>query len=181
MQPAHSASMAFNGQVQYAIARTNNDTNGIAWFPANDYDLSGEYARADFDRLHRLVLLGRVAARSIADLGVALTMNSAGPYTALVGQDRFNNGRGHARPIGVSRNTLEGAGFASLDLRVSREITLAGRTSEPRTLTIGIDAFNVTNRVNYSSFVGTVGSSLFLQPISARAARHLYLSARFRF
>src|SRR5262249_32607371 len=81
-------------QGQSALARAYNDTNGITWFPANDYDLSGEYARADFDRLHRLVLLGRLTPRKIADIGVGLTMNSAGPYTELLGVDVYNNARG---------------------------------------------------------------------------------------
>ena len=31
----------FNGQVQYATSRLYNDTNGIGWFSANDFDLSG--------------------------------------------------------------------------------------------------------------------------------------------
>jgi hypothetical protein len=43
----------FNGQMQYTWSRVYNDTNGVAAFPANDYDLSGEWARADFDRRHR--------------------------------------------------------------------------------------------------------------------------------
>ena len=39
------------------------------------------------------------------------------------------------------------------------------------TLTSGGDAFNLTNKVNYANFVGTRGSPLFLQPISARSPR----------
>jgi outer membrane receptor protein involved in Fe transport len=171
----------FNGQVQYALSRANNDTNGIAWFPANDYDLSGEFARADFDRRHRLILLGRFTPKTLADIGVGLTMNSAGPYTELLGQDIYNNGRGRARPVGVTRNTLEGAGFASLDLRVSREVKLAKSKPDQRSLTVGLDAFNLTNRVNYGTFVGTIGSPLFLQPIGARAPRQVQFSARFKF
>ena len=170
----------FNGQAQYAVARAHNDTNGINWFPANDYDLSGEYARADFDRLQRLVLLGRVAPRKIADIGVSLTMNSAGPYTELVGVDVYNNARGRARPPDVARNTLEAAGYASLDLRIARDIPLGPGKSE-RELTLGADVFNLTNRVNYGSFVGTIGSPLFLQPTSARPARQVQLSARLKF
>jgi outer membrane receptor protein involved in Fe transport len=169
----------FTGQAQYALSRAANDTNGIGWFPANDYDLSGEYARADFDRRHRLVLLGRVVPRSIADIGVGLTINSAGPYTETLGQDIYNNGRGRARAPAVARNTLEAAAFASLDLRVSREFKHG--KSDGQALTVGLDAFNVTNRVNYASYVGTVGSPLFLQPVSARPARQLQLSARFKF
>jgi outer membrane receptor protein involved in Fe transport len=171
----------FTGQAQYAVARARNDSNGINWFPSNDYDLTGEYARADFDRRHRLVLLGRLTPRSIADIGVGLTMNSAGPYTELLGADIYNNGRGRARPPGLERNALEAAGFASLDLRVSREIKLATGKSEERALTLGVDVFNVTNQVNYATFVGTIGSPLFLQPISARSPRQFQFSARFKF
>ena len=171
----------FTGQAQYSLGRVFNDTNGIGWFPSNDYDRSGEYARADFDRRHRLTLLGRAAVRSIADVGIALTMNSAGPYTELLGDDVYNNGRGRARPAGVARNTLDGAGFASLDVRVSREVKFATSRSGDRGLTLGVDAFNLLNRVNDASFVGTIGSPLFRRPITARAPRQLQFSARVRF
>jgi len=93
----------------------------------------------------------------------------------------FNNGRGRARPAGVARNTLEGAGFASLDVRISRDVTFAKGTPHSRTLTFGADAFNLTNRVNFGTFVGTIGSSLFGQPVSARAPRQFQFSARFKF
>src|SRR5262249_12671613 len=98
----------------------------------------GEYARADFDRLHRLGLLGRVAPRKIADIGVSLTLNSAGPYTELLGVDLYNNARGRARPPGVARTTLDAAGRPSLDPRPARDIALGPRKSE-RELTIGAD------------------------------------------
>ncbi|HEV3056781.1 MAG TPA: carboxypeptidase regulatory-like domain-containing protein [Vicinamibacterales bacterium] len=171
----------FNGQTQYTWSRVYNDTNGITAFPANDYDLSGEWARADFDRRHRFLVLGRVTPGKVADFGVGVTMNSAGPYTELLGPDVYNNGRGRARPPGVPRNSLEAAGYASLDLRASRDFTLAGTAKDGRVLTVGLDAFNVLNRVNYATFVGTVGSPLFGQPISARTPRQLQFSARIRF
>ncbi len=166
----------FNGQMQYTIGRTDNDTNGINSFPANDYDLTGEWGRADFDRRHRVVLIGRMSLIKAVDFGVALTLNSGGPYTATLGEDVYNNGRGHARPPGVSRNTLEGDGFATLDLRASHAFKFGGK--DPRSLAIGLDAFNLTNRVNYGNYVGTVRSPLFGQPVSARAPRQLQLSIR---
>jgi carboxypeptidase family protein/TonB-dependent receptor-like protein len=169
----------FNGQAQYAISRARNDTNGITWFPANDYDLSGEYGRADFDRRHRLLLIGRVPAGHVVDLGVALTANSNAPYTEVLGDDIYNNGRGRARPAGVGRNTLTGAPFASLDLRASREFKLAGGKDE-RTVGVGIDAFNLLDRVNYGTYVGTLGSPLFGLPVSARAPRQLQFSVRLK-
>jgi hypothetical protein len=170
----------FNGQMQYTLSRGDNDTNGIGSFPANDYDLSGEWARADFDRRHRFNLLGRTTAIKLFDLGVGVSMNSGGPYNETLGLDLYNNGRGRARPAGVPRNSLETTGFASLDIRASRDIKL-GAGKEAREVTLGFDAFNVLNHVNYSSFVGTLGSPLFGQPVSARAARQLQFSVRMKF
>ena len=169
----------FNGQMQYTLSRGDNDTNGIGSFPANDYDLSGEWARADFDRRHRFNLLGRTSLK-LFDLGVGLSMNTGGPYNETLGLDLFNNGRGRARPAGVPRNSLETTGFASLDIRASRDIKL-GAGKDAREITLGLDAFNVLNHVNYGTFVGTLSSPLFGQPVSARAARQLQFSARMKF
>ena len=170
----------FNGQMQYTLSRVDNDTNGIGWFPANDSDLSGEYARADFDRRHRFLILGRVTATKIVDLGVGLTLNSGGPYSETLGDDIYNNGRGRARPAGVPRNSLEGGGFASLDVRASRDLTF-GAGKNRRAVTLGLDAFNVFNRANYGAYVGTIGSPLFGHPVAAQAGRQLQFSARMKF
>jgi hypothetical protein len=170
----------FSGQMQYTLSRAFNDTNGLGSFPANDYDLASEWARADFDRRHRFLLLGRFNPRFVT-VGVGLTMNSGAPYTETLGQDVYNNGRGRARPAGVARNSLEGQGFAQLDVRVSREVKFGAKTAEERSLAISLDAFNVTNRVNYANYVGTLGSLFFGQPVAARAPRQLQLSARVSF
>ena len=82
-------------------------------------------------------------------------MNWAGPYTELLGGDVYNNGRGRARPSGVPRNSLEAAGYASLDLRASHDLKIGGGRQTARTVTLAVDAFNVLNEVNYGSFVGT--------------------------
>jgi hypothetical protein len=170
----------FNGQTQYTWSRAYNDTNGINSYPANDYDLSGEWARADFDRPHRFLLLGSVNPGHLVDLGVGVTVTSAGPYSETIGADVYNNGRGRARPIGVARNSLEAAGYAQLDLRLSRQVVMGGG-KDARTVTLALDAFNILNRVNYGNFVGTLGSPLFGQPVSARPARQLQMSARLKF
>jgi Carboxypeptidase regulatory-like domain len=170
----------FNGQMQYTVSRVDNDTNGIGSFPANDYDLSGEWARADFDRRHRFVLLGRVSPVKAVNLGVGLTLNSGGPFTETLGGDVYRNGRGRARPEGVGRNTREGDGFATLDLRASRDVKF-GSGKDERAVTFGLDAFNLLNRVNYGGYVGTVSSPLFGLPVSARPPRQLQFSTRFKF
>jgi hypothetical protein len=167
----------FNGQAQYTLSRAYNDTSGVSWFPANDYDLSGEYGRADFDRRHRLLVLGRSSIGSLFDLGIGVTMNTAGPYTITLGPDIYNNGRGKARPPGVDRNTADAASFTTLDLRASHDFKWAANA---RVITLAVDAFNVLNTVNYVSYVGTLGSPLFGQPVSARPARQMQFTARFQ-
>ena len=48
-------------------------------------------------------------------------------------------------------------------------------------ITAAIDAFNVTNRVNYSGYIGNLSSPFFKQAIASRPARRLQLSVRFAF
>ncbi|MGH9411144.1 MAG: carboxypeptidase regulatory-like domain-containing protein, partial [Vicinamibacterales bacterium] len=171
----------FNGQVQYRLSRAMNNAGGWSWYPANDYDLSGEWARADFDRRHRLMLLGGMTPGRGFNVGVSLQLESGAPYTLLLGQDIYNNGRGNARPAGVPRNSLQGAGLADLDVRVSRDFHLGGSGDAARVLTIGLDAFNVLNTVNYTNYVGVITSPLFGQPVSASSPRQLQVSARVTF
>lgn len=171
----------FNGQVQYTWSRVFNDASGLSSYPANDYDLSGEWARSDADRRHRFLLLGRVASVKRIDFGLGLTLNSGAPYSETLGEDVFNNGRGRARPAGVSRNTLSTPGYGSLDVRASRDVKLGGPKTSPRTIAFALDGFNVLNRTNYSAFVGTVGSPLFQRPIAASAPRQVQFSARLKF
>ncbi len=108
-------------------------------------------------------------------------MNSGGPYTEAIGQDVYDNGRGRARPAGVPRNSLEGDGYVQLDLRASRDVKVGPGGQNARTMTLALDAFNVLNRVNYVTYVGTLGSPLFGTPVSARSARQLQFSARVKF
>ena len=169
----------FNGQVQYSLSRTMNNSGGLDWYPSNDWNAAAEWARADFDRRQRLLLLAGMAPGRQTNVGVGLTVQSGQPYSETAGSDLFNNGRSNARPPGMPRNSLEGGAFAELDLRLSRDFRVGGGSGP--TLTMGIDAFNVLNAINYVTYVGTVTSPLFMQPVSARAARQLQLSARVKF
>ena len=169
----------FNGQVQYSLSRTMNNSGGLEWYPSNDWNAAAEWARADFDRRQRLLLLAGMAPGRQTNVGVGLTVQSGQPYSETAGSDLFNNGRSNARPPGMPRNSLQGAAFAELDLRLSRDLHVGGRSGP--TMTMGIDAFNVLNTINYGTYVGTVTSPLFMQPVSARAARQLQLSARVKF
>ncbi len=182
----------FVGMVQYTLGRAYNNvggtttggsrTSGINSFPANNYDLSGEWSRADFDQRHRFNLLGTATPGKYFKLGIALSLYSAMPYNETTGRDDYNDGMAIARPPGVRRNSLQGPGYADLDLRWSRDFFLARAKKEKGpTVTLGLDAFNVLNHVNYMSYVGVLSSPFFGKPISALPPRRLQLSFRFRF
>lgn len=174
----------FNGMVQYVLGRAWNDTGGIATFPANSYDLTGERARADFDVRHRFNLLGTVKAGKYFNLGTALTLNTGAPYTLTTGRDDNHDSLALDRPNGVGRNTLEGPGFAQLDLRWSREFYLSKAKQDKGkgpALTLGVNALNVTNRVNFSGYIGNLSSPFFGQAVAARPSRRLQLSFQLAF
>src|SRR5262245_44764169 len=172
----------FNGMVQYVFGHARNDTNGIAAFPANSNDLTGEWGRADFDVRHRFNLLGTIKAGRYFNLGAALALNSGAPYTIINGRDDNNDSLTLERPAGVGRNTLEGPGYAQLDLRWSREWRLGKqKKDEGPSMTVGVNALNVTNRVNFAGYVGNLNSPLFGQAVSARPSRRLQLSLQFAF
>jgi hypothetical protein len=48
-------------------------------------------------------------------------------------------------------------------------------------VSIGVDAFNVADRVNYGGFVGNLSSPFFGRAISAQPPRRIQLSAAFHF
>ncbi len=173
----------FTGQTQYTLNKTLNNTGGIGWFPANDDELSTEYARADYDQRHRFDSLGTFKVGDLFSVSAALALYSGKPYSLLAGSDLYNNGRSNARPSGVTRNTLEGPGYADLDLRWFRDIVI-GRTrpgEDMPKLTVGLDAFNVLNRTNFTAYIGTITSPLFGQAVSAQPPRRLQLSLRATF
>ncbi len=184
------ATRYFQGMIQYTFGKTMTDvpgnyavsarSSGISAFPANNYDLTGEWSRADYDARHRLNLLGTTHAAKYLDLGVGFNVSSGLPYTETTGLDEYHTGYANARPPGVPRNSLQGAATAELDLRWSHDFLLKNRKEGPQ-FTVALDAFNAINHVNYTSYVGDLNSPFFGQPVAAMPPRRLQLSARFEF
>ncbi|HLZ99497.1 MAG TPA: hypothetical protein VKP66_16295, partial [Steroidobacteraceae bacterium] len=139
-----------------------------------------EYARADFNQRHRMEMFGTLSAGAAGNFGISASLATGRPYSLSTGQDLFNTGTANARPAGVPRNSLDGPGFANVDLRWSREILLPAADGRKRSVTAGADAFNVLNRVNYSYYVGNLSSPFFGQAISAQAPRRIQFSLRIR-
>ncbi|HEV7891507.1 MAG TPA: hypothetical protein VGP08_12760, partial [Pyrinomonadaceae bacterium] len=178
-----NATHYFTGMAQYRLSSARDSTSGINYLPPNTYDLSGEWARADFDRRHRFELLGTINPGRLFNLGVSLSLYSGLPYTLTTGLDEFHTGTANARPTGVPRNSLQGPGYADLDLRWSRDFFLVKgkKKDEGVKATLALDAFNVLNRVNYTSFVGNLSSPFFGRAVAAQPPRRLQLSFRVKF
>ena len=171
-----------SGLAQYTLSRTDNNTGGVNWYPADQYNPSGEWGRADFDQRHRLTLLESFNAGKSFTIGVGLQVTSGKPYTLTTGKDTYHTGLTNARPDGVARNTLQGPGYVGLDIRVSRDFFLTkDKKDKSRLLTFALDIFNVPNHVNYVSYVGNLSSPFFGHAVSASAPRRLQLTSRFKF
>jgi hypothetical protein len=172
----------FSGQAQYTLSRFEGNTGGINAFPQDQYHPNDEWGRADQDRLQRFNLMGNINPDHWLSLGVNATLYSGVPYNEITGNDYFHTGLGNARPSGVGRNALESGGVASLDLLYSHDFFLTrDKGDKARILSAGVSAFNVLNRTNFTSYIGTLSSSRFGEPTAALAGRQLQFSVGYRF
>jgi hypothetical protein len=187
------------GQAQYTLGKTYNNTSGITYFPGNSYFPWLDWGRADNDRRNKFDLLGSFDAYELFSFGVGLSAYSGKPVNVTTGSDVYGDALYKSRPtiLGGSdvlpRNSLRGPGMLSLDLNVQRDFAFSKKQKEGPKLTIGLDAFNVLNHVNYVSFVGTLGcvtfpcpagtavASSFGLPAEAMAGRRMELTAEFKF
>jgi hypothetical protein len=166
---------------QYRLAAYKNDTGGTNWFPANPYAPGLDWGRADSDVRHNFTLMADWQLWRAIGIGCIFRANSGSPYTVTTGSDDNGDGLARDRPPGIGRNTREGSGSASLDVRVSREFQLRQSRDTRLRGRFSLDAFNVSNSTNYTSFVGTLRSPYFGQPTSARSPRRLQASFQLSF
>jgi hypothetical protein len=169
---------------QYRLSKTINDVAGLFTLPANNYDLQAELGRAGFDRRHRLTLTGIVDLPASMRIGALLAVSSAPPFNVTTGFDNNHDTVANDRPPGVTRNTGLASGFAQLDLRWTKLFRLSppfNREEDAKNVDFSIDAFNVFNHPNYSTYVGVTSSPWFGRPVTALSARTIQFSIRYRF
>ncbi len=174
----------FNGTILYNLGRAYNNTGGINARPANNYDLTGEWSRTDFDERQRFNLLGTIKAGEWFNLGLTLALTSGRPYSLTTGRDDNRDNLANDRPGGVARNSLQGPGLATLDVQWTKEFRLKEtkkKDDEGPAITIAVAAFNVLNRTNYAGFVGNLSSPFFGLPVASRPARRMQLTLGFKF
>ncbi len=162
----------------YTFAKSEDQANYL--LPEDSRDLVAEKGRADNDIRHNLALgfTWQVPVVWRVLNGMALSgigsVRSGRPYTEFWGDDRNGTSQNDARPAG--RNSRTTAAFTNIDLALSRQFRIKEKALEGR-----IEAFNVLSRTNYDQYVGTLGSSLYAQPVTAYPRRRLQFAAIVRF
>ena len=184
----HSLSAMFRGRAgkdfdyiwQYTLSRTTDDTGGLFSLPANNYDLRGERGLADFDRRHKLDFAGTYEFPRDVKLSAVVNVRSGTPFNITTGSDDNHDTVANDRPAGIGRNTGRGPGYFNVDLSIKKKFVLGEDTSKTK-LDLGLEAFNVFNRVNFDNFIGTLSSPFFGRANSAHRAREVQVFLRFRF
>lgn len=136
----------------------------------------------DDKELRNLPIFDRDIVGTLSRFLDASAMGSGGATLIVDRARRLPHGPDQRAPQGVARNALQGPSYARLDLRWSHEFTLgSGKGDDAPAWTVGLDAFNVVNHVNYAGFIGTETSPFFGRAIAAQPPRRLQLSAGVHF
>jgi hypothetical protein len=148
--------IGFHGSYTLSRVRTNVDSlANLADIPEG-LDIDSEMARSRQDVRHRFTL--SAISQVVGDVRVSslVSLESGRPFNIYVGRDANGDGNPNSdRPSNIGRNIYEGPGYASVDLRVSREFAM---TTTLR-LEMLVDFFNVLNRTNVKD-INTVWGSL---------------------
>ena len=133
----------------YVMAKANSDADGTGSYPADPYDMSGEYGRAGGDVRHRFFISGTIRAPWGVSLNPFISLNTGRPFNITIGRDLNGDTRFTERPsfapegtacsliirctpfgnfntnpavgeVRIPRNFGEGPGSVSVNMRVSK-------------------------------------------------------------
>jgi hypothetical protein len=149
----------------YVLSKTTNDTDGQGGglFPADSYDLSGEFGRAGFDVRHRFTFAGTVNLPWWqVSLNPFIIATSGRPFNIITGQDtngdRLFTERPSFAPDGVDCSNpgpnIVCTQFGNFNLRPAAGVPLI-----PRNFGEGPGFLSVNVRVSKTWNFGTIHSS----------------------
>jgi hypothetical protein len=149
----------------YSLSKTTNDTDGQggSLFPANSYDLSGEFGRAAFDVRHRLTFAGTINLPWWQmSLNPFIVASSGAPFNITTGQDtngdRLFTERPSFAPTGVDCShpaaNIVCTPFGNFNLRPA-----AGEALIPRNFGQGPGFVSVNMRISKTWNFGAIHSA----------------------
>jgi hypothetical protein len=172
----------FTGFGRYTWSHYESNTNGIGWYPQNQYAPNDEWSNASFDRRQRLGVYAMVHPEGILNLSAGIFANTGTPWTILTGTDAYGDDLFNTRPDGVARNTETMPSYVDLDLRWGHDFAITPNKDEeaPR-LGFSAGAFNILNHQNPTGIDPVETSSSFAQVTSVAPPRRIQLGMRFQF
>ena len=190
-------------QASYTLASYKATTEAENALPQqDDFNIDDSYGYGNFDQRYRAVIGAYATLPLQIQIGGVLAARSATPFNITTGRDNNRNANTNDRPdlvagaqVGTSdmlnrasfvdpgtragtlpRNAGRGPNFWQLDLRVAKRVRLGPVSVEGL-----IEAFNVTNHVNFNNPVGNLASALFGNPNTANDPRQVQLGVRVEF
>jgi hypothetical protein len=157
-----AASLGFHGS--YTLSRVRNNVDSLANLAdlPEGQDIAGETALSRQDVRHRftLTVLTEVPADVAVVHGVRvsglISVESGRPFNIFAGRDFNGDGNPNSdRPALIGRNAYTGPAYASVDIRVGRDIPVNSRAK----LELTLDVFNVFNHLNVKD-INTVWGSI---------------------
>ncbi|MBX7173060.1 MAG: TonB-dependent receptor [Pyrinomonadaceae bacterium] len=97
-------SRKYNVFAMYMLGSADSDTDGSGSFPANQYDLSGEYGRSALDTRHRFTVGGNVMMPFGFNLSPFVIFSSGKPFNITTGLDTNGDSLFTERPTYVQLN-----------------------------------------------------------------------------
>ncbi|HXD16570.1 MAG TPA: carboxypeptidase-like regulatory domain-containing protein [Vicinamibacterales bacterium] len=192
--------------MNYTLARFRNHADNATQLPVDSYHPDLEWGPSAQDIRHRLqanLFLPPVRGFRLAVNG--LVYQSGAPYNITTGVDDNHDLVINDRPLDatgrmIGRNSARGAArWGDMTMRLTRAFVFGAPTPRAQqqggarggggfqqatgrfNLEFFAQADNVLNRVNFTSYAGTMTSRLFGQPTAASQARRVQLGFQFRF
>lgn len=172
----------FTGFGRYTWSHYASNTNGIGWFPQNQYAPNDEWANASFDRRQRIGMYAMVNPKSVYNIAAGIFANTGRPWTITTGADLYGDGLFNTRPDGVERNSETLPSYVDLDLRWGHDFAVTSNKDEdaPR-VGFSAGAFNLLNHQNPSSIDTVDTSPTFGEVTADNPPRRLQLGMRVEF
>ena len=136
----------------YVWNKVNSNTDGTDSFPANQYDLSGEYARAGYDVRHRGSIGGSIETRWGLTLSPFIVTNTGQPFNITSGLDLNGDSIYNDRPAwatDLSRPSVMHTSYGVFDTSPT-----LGQTVIPRNLGYAPGRFTLNLRLAKSFSFG---------------------------
>lgn len=162
--------------IAYTWSRADHDTDEFPFVPQDQRDFAAERGPSTNDVRHRLTASLNIDLPYGLRLATVITARSALPYNITTGRDDNGDDNFNDRPSGVGRNSGRGGDLWQADVRLSKSLRFASRRIE-----LLAEAFNATNRSNWTAYEGRQTSKSFGRPTDSATPRQVQLGIRVDF